>query len=182
MASKKKAKKTSPKPKARSKPAARRAAPKAPAKRPAKPPNMTWVAPYLIARDVDGVVSFYERAFGFKRRSGIPGPDGKLAHAELTYKDAVIMVGRPMDTAVKTPAESGGCPLSLYVYVDDVDAFHARACGGGAQGTVAPRTEYWGDRMCVCTDPEGYRWTFATNVGDFDPSKAPGATGGAPPA
>jgi uncharacterized glyoxalase superfamily protein PhnB len=147
------------------------------AKRPAKPAGMSWVAPYLCVRDADRAIDFYQRAFGFEKKFGMPGPDGKTAHAEMTFKDSNIMFGPERDTGeclAKSPATSKvPSPVSLYVYCDDVDALYKRATGAGASGDSAPQDMFYGDRVCKLTDPDGHTWYFATNVADFDPSKAP---------
>lgn len=63
--------------------------------------------------------------------------------------------------------------MSLYVYCDDVDAMANRARQAGAQIAAEPADMFWGDRICMITDIDGYNWSFARNVGDFDPSKLP---------
>jgi uncharacterized glyoxalase superfamily protein PhnB len=74
----------------------------------------------------------------------------------------------------KSPATAGVRPSSLlYVYCDDVDALFKRATTAGAAVEMSPQDMFWGDRTCTLIDPDGYLWCFATNVADFDPSKAP---------
>lgn len=155
------------------------------AQRSPKPAGMPWIVPYLTVSDPQASVEFYEEAFGFERRSEscLQGPDGKLMHAELRFRDAVIMLGPECEHGPqkdRTPAKSGvPSPLSLYVYCDDVDALKERAQSAGAQVMCEPVDMFWGDRMCTLTDPDGHRWTFATNVADFDPEKAAAAMSGA---
>ena len=75
---------------------------------------------------------------------------------------------------MRAPASSGATDsLSLYVYVPNVDALAARAERAGARMIQRPADQFWGDRIAVFKDPDGYHWTFATNVGEFDPEKAP---------
>lgn len=146
------------------------------AKRPPRPSNMPWLSPYLIVRDADAAAAFYQKAFGFEKRLSMPGPDGKAMHVELTWYDAVIMLGpeNPSHT-YKAPASSGAPPgLGLYLYCDDVDALFARAVAAGAKPDQPPTDQFYGDRNCRLTDPDGHSWSFATNVADFDPTKAPG--------
>jgi uncharacterized glyoxalase superfamily protein PhnB len=146
-------------------------------KRPAKPAGMSWVAPYLTVKDADKAIDFYQRAFGFEKKFAMPGPQGKTGHAELTYKDGNIMLGPEQergDCPARAPATSGvATPVSIYLYCDDVDALFARATGAGAKGTMPPQNMFYGDRVCQLHDPDGHSWYFATNVADFDPSKAP---------
>ena len=146
------------------------------ANRPAKPDNMPWLTPHLTVRTLEAAIDFYQRAFGFECRFSLPGPDGKLGHAELTFRDAVIMLGPECGYGGTTKAPvSGGfeSPVGLFIYCDDVDAMCRRASAAGAKVLQPPTDMFWGDRMCKLTDPDGHVWSFATNVGDFDPTKMP---------
>ena len=149
-------------------------------KRPARPAGAPWLMPYLTVKDVDAALDFYQRAFGFEKRMAMPGADGRTHHAEVSWKEAVIMFGPETyhegssACKAKAPATSGvDSPVGLYLYCDDVDAFHARATKAGAKSVMAPQDMFWGDRLCSVRDPDGHNWTFATNVADFDPSKVP---------
>jgi uncharacterized glyoxalase superfamily protein PhnB len=142
---------------------------------------MPWVVPYLTVTDPEASLRFYEKAFGFERRaeSCVNGPDGKMMHGEMRFHDSVIMLG-PECQQDRTPANSGvSSPLSLYIYCDDVDALKKRAQSAGAQVVCEPVDMFWGDRISTLSDPDGHRWTFATNVADFDPEKAAAAMSGA---
>jgi uncharacterized glyoxalase superfamily protein PhnB len=146
--------------------------------RPAKPPHMPRLTPYLMVRDPQASLGFYQKAFGFEPRSDmvIKGPDGKIMHAEMAFHDGVIMFGPEgaCDPPIHSPATIGRpSPVGLYVYCEDVDALYQRATGAGAKSDMAPQDMFWGDRMCGVTDPDGHRWNFATNVGDFDPTRMP---------
>jgi uncharacterized glyoxalase superfamily protein PhnB len=137
---------------------------------------MSWLAPYLIVKDANAAIEFYQRAFGFEKKFAMPGPDGRVMHAEMTWHDSVFMLGAEGDhqgRSYRSPATTGNAsPIALYVYVDDVDALFRRATAAGAKG-AAPEDKFYGDRVCELTDPNGYSWHFATNVADFDPAKAP---------
>jgi uncharacterized glyoxalase superfamily protein PhnB len=145
------------------------------AKRPARPPGVPTLMPYLIVKDADAALDFYQRAFGFEKRMTMPGPDGRTKHAEVAYQDAVIMFGPEGDGCKgRSPASSGVAPpVGLYVYCADVDAQYARATKAGATSQMPLQDMFWGDRMCTVVDPDGHQWSFATNVADFDPSKVP---------
>jgi uncharacterized glyoxalase superfamily protein PhnB len=146
------------------------------AARPPRPPETPWLSPYLTVKDSDAGIDFYVRAFGFRKQTAMPGPDGRTAHAEMRWQDALIMFG-PEHTCkdgTRAPASSGTLsPVTLYVYCDDVDALFERARAAGAMVVDPPGDMFWGDRVCKLRDPDGYVWCFATNVADFDPSKAP---------
>jgi uncharacterized glyoxalase superfamily protein PhnB len=137
---------------------------------------MPWLSPYLTVKDADAALDFYQRAFGFVKRMAMPGPDGKTGHAEMNYRDAVIMMGPEMGPGgdCKAPATLGiNSPVHLFVYCEDVDALFARATAAGARAVLPPQDMFWGDRMCKLSDPDGHVWNFATNVADFDPAKVP---------
>jgi uncharacterized glyoxalase superfamily protein PhnB len=145
------------------------------AQRPPKPANMPWVIPYLTVRDPAATLMFYEKAFGFCPEPCMKGPDGKIMHAEMRFRDGVIMFGPEGAPGQddRTPASTGvPSPVSLYIYCEDVDAFAQRARSAGARLICEPTDMFWGDRICTIVDPDGHRWTFATNVAEFDPTKA----------
>lgn len=151
------------------------------AKKPARtkdgrPPNWPALSPYMTVRDAAASVAFYEAAFGFKVEGELMRDDsGQIMHAGMRLGDACIMFApQGMDPQMRAPVEvGGGFGLSLYVYVADVDALAARALRAGADLQQAPADQFWGDRIAIFVDPDGYHWTFATHVGEFDASKAP---------
>ena len=175
------AKKTKPAKKKRPVPkkAARAAPRKAPAKKPkdGRPASPWWPAlsPYLTVRDGQAAIEFYARAFGFEAYGEVMrDTDGRVQHAGMRIGEAMIMLGPEEGSMGLKPRPPGAVDsLTLYVYVPDVDALHARAQRGGAQVVQAPADQFWGDRTAVYKDPDGFHWTFATNVGGFDPSKLP---------
>lgn len=146
-------------------------------KRPPRPPGYSWLIPYLVVKDADAALAFYQKAFGFEKRMALPGPNGKTAHAEMMWRDAMIMLGTPHSSSEwpsKPPAMSQvASPVSFYLYCDNVDASFARAIAAGAKQIKPPQDMWYGDRICVVEDADGYTWHFAANVADFDPSKAP---------
>jgi len=142
--------------------------------RPPKPDGMSWINPYLIVKDVAKSIEFYEKAFGFETKLTIPGEDGSIIHAEIYHKNQIIMIGSESEEQnAKSPKTLGGTPVSLYLYVDDVNKFYDQAKAAGAVVKAEPSDQFWGDRMCAVECPDGHSWTFATNVADIDPSKAP---------
>lgn len=178
MARKKAAKPARKHPAAR-KPAKGRPSKKAPAKKPrdGRPANPWWPAlsPYLTVRDGQAAIEFYSRAFGFEAYGEVMrDSDGRVQHAGMRLGEAVIMFGPEEGSmGLKARSAESSDSLSLFVYVPDVDALHARADRAGAQVVQAPADQFWGDRTAVYKDRDGYHWTFATNVGGFDPSKVP---------
>jgi PhnB protein len=99
---------------------------------------------------------------------------GVVMHAGMRLGDTAIMFSPQGGNEMRTPASSGAPDsLTLYVYVSDVDALATRAERAGAKVLERPSDRFWGDRIAVFKDPDGYHWTFATNIGEFDPDKAP---------
>jgi uncharacterized glyoxalase superfamily protein PhnB len=131
-------------------------------------PDMPWISAHLTVRDVGTAADFYNRAFGLEKRNEMPGPDGKLLHAELTWHDGLIMLGPECATEPhrRAPASTGvPSAVGLYLYCPDVDALCARAEKGGAKVLQAPTDMFWGDRVCRLEDPDGHIWSFATHTG-----------------
>ena len=136
------------------------------------PPNgMPRLSPNVFYDDLAGALEWLEKAFGFQKRSEIPGPDGKLVHAEMQVDEAVVMMSPTGDQDVwKSPKSLGGAvTIGLYIYLDDVDAHCGRARSAGAKIVSEPENMFWGDRTYVAEDPEGHRWTFAQHVADVSP-------------
>jgi uncharacterized glyoxalase superfamily protein PhnB len=135
------------------------------------------VIPYFVVKDADAAIAFYQTAFGFEKHMAMAGPDGKTGHAELRFRDSMIMLGPACSSSEwphKPPVLSKvASPITLYIYCDDVDALFARATAAGAKAIKPPQDQFYGDRTCTLEDPDGYWWSFATNVADFDPTKAP---------
>jgi uncharacterized glyoxalase superfamily protein PhnB len=134
------------------------------------PDGMPRITPYLCYKDVSAALEWLEHAFGFARREVIAAPDGAIMHAEMTYREAVIMMGPPCpEEETQSPLGLNGASQINYLYVDDVDAHHRQAVAAGAQGVSAPQEMFWGDRIYSAQDHEGHRWTFAQHVKDIAP-------------
>jgi PhnB protein len=130
------------------------------------------VIPYLTVDDGKGAIEFYKRAFGATERSSMPGPDGRIAHAELLIGDALIMLSDPFPQfAARTPKELGDTTVVLFFYAEDVDAVVKTAADAGATITMEPEDQFWGDRLGQVTDPFGHVWQIATHVEDVTPEE-----------
>jgi PhnB protein len=133
----------------------------------AKPQDAPWLSPYIMVKDVDAAMNFYLKAFRFEKRDSSPGEDGTTWHAELRYKDQLIMLGKQggYDKETVSPATSGKTsPMMLYFYCEDVDKFYQHAMACGAKSLGEPEDMFWGDRMCRLQDPDGYIWSVATHL------------------
>lgn len=124
-----------------------------------------FISPALFYRDPVAAIDFLVRAFGFRARMVMPGPDGGVVHAELTFRDSVIMVGgvRP-ERGWRSPQDLGGVTTSFSVIVEDADAHHAQAVAAGAHIERPPQDETYGGRGYEARDPEGNAWYFGTYV------------------
>ena len=137
-----------------------------------------FISPALFYRDALAAIDFLERAFGFQRRLVVPDEQGGVAHAELTFRGSVIMVGsvRP-EKGLMSPLDLGGLNQSLSVTVEDADAHHAIASTAGAQIVSPPTDKSYGDRGYEARDPEGNSWYFGTYVpGAWWDGKTPAET------
>jgi PhnB protein len=134
------------------------------------PPNMPRITPYLYYEDVAGALAWLSRAFGFRERMRLPGPDEKVAHAEMQLADGVIMMGHP-GPDYRNPKRLGAVTQNIYVYVEDVDAHFRRAKEAGATIREEPKDQFYGDRRYGAEDPEGHYWYFAQHVRDVTPEE-----------
>jgi PhnB protein len=124
---------------------------------------MQLVNVYLNVKDPEGMIAFYEKAFGFKKKFAMPGPDGKIMHAEVAHGDCTVMFGRANpEMGYKAPSDFGGSPVTTYVYVKNVDSLTRQARTAGGNVVQEPTDQFWGDRTSVVSDPEGHTWCFAT--------------------
>jgi uncharacterized glyoxalase superfamily protein PhnB len=120
----------------------------------------------LYYDDPGAAIEWLGRAFGFELRIRVDGEAGQVVHSELTYGEAMFMVSGGRDGAVSPSSLGGKNTQRQFVYVDDVDAHHARASAAGAV-VLRPPTDvdygpdHWADRGYECVDPGGHRWYFA---------------------
>lgn len=125
------------------------------------------VTPYLVVRGAAQAIEFYQGAFGAQERMRMTGPDGKIGHAELQIGDSLVMLAEEHpDWGALGPASIGGTPVSLLLYVQDVDAVFARALAAGAKELRPVQDQFYGDRSGFLEDPFGHRWSIASHIED----------------
>jgi PhnB protein len=130
------------------------------------------VTPYLIVRGGADAIEFYKKAFGAVELFRMPAPDGKIGHAEIKVGDSPIMLADEYpDMGYQGPVSLGGSPVSLMIYVDDVDTVFNRAVEAGATVKEALADKFYGDRMGTVIDPFGHRWHLATHKEDVSPEE-----------
>ena len=128
----------------------------------------TGVAPYLTVHDAVGAIDFYTKAFDANEVLRLDGPNGQIAHAELEIAGQSVMICDPLPWfSTRPPKVLGGATASVLVYVDDVDVAVSRSVDAGAELTMEPKDQFWGDRLGEVYDPFGHSWLIATHVEDL---------------
>ena len=131
------------------------------------PQGMTSVTPHLICAGAAEAIDFYKKAFGAEEVARLPGPDGKLMHAMIRVGGSAIMLVDEMPQwGALGPKALKGSPVVIHLYVDDADAFAARAVQAGAKVTMPVADMFWGDRYGKIEDPFGHQWSIGTHVRD----------------
>jgi PhnB protein len=131
------------------------------------PDGYPRLTPYLCVDGADRAIAFYTHVFGMKERMRMPAEGGKIGHAELLLGDSVIMLADEYpDMDFRSPRALGGTPMTVHMYVDDVDGVLGRAVEAGAKVLREVRDEFYGDRSGQIEDPFGHRWNVSTHVED----------------
>ena len=136
------------------------------------PKDYNSITPYLVVRGAAQAIDYYKKVFGATEIMRMPGPDGKIGHAELKIGSSRIMLAdeTPSMGAGYTSADTvGGSPVSLYVYLPDVDDVVKRATTEGAKLLRPVEDQFYGDRSGFFQDPFGHLWGVATHVEDVSP-------------
>jgi PhnB protein len=125
------------------------------------------ITPYLIVDGAARALDFYKNAFGATEMFRMPGPGDKIGHAEMKIGDSVIMLAdEHPEMGARAPGSIGGSPVSIVLYVDDVDKMSARATAAGAKVTRPVADQFYGDRAGSFEDPFGHQWHIHTHVED----------------
>jgi len=133
---------------------------------------MRTVTPHLTCGGAADAIEFYKRAFGAVELTRLPGPGGKLLHAMIRIDDSnVMLVDEFPAHGSFGPKAMKGSPVTLHLYVDDVDAVFRRAVDAGAKVTMPVADMFWGDRYGRLEDPFGHQWSVATHVRDVKPEE-----------
>lgn len=136
------------------------------------PNDYRGVTPYLIVRDAARALDFYRDAFGASETLRLPGPNGQIGHAEIRIGDGMVMLADEMpEMGHKGPAALGGTPITLMIYVPDVDTRFAKAVAAGDVIKNPLKDQFYGDRSGTIVDPFGHIWTIATHVEDVAPDE-----------
>ncbi len=136
------------------------------------PDGYPQVTPYLCVDGADAAIRFYTEVLGAKERARMPAPEDKIGHAELELGDSLIMLADEFpEMGQRSPKSVGGSPVTISVYVDDVDAVFDRAIRAGARVVRPVENQFYGDRAGQFEDPFGHRWSVASHLEDVPPDE-----------
>lgn len=136
------------------------------------PDGYPRVSPYLVVDGAAQAIDFYTQVLGAGERMRMGGPDGKIGHAELQFGDSVVMLADEYpDMGYVGPKTVGGTPVTIGVYVEDVDKTFDAAVKAGAKALRPVEDQFYGDRSGQIEDPFGHRWSISTHVEDVPPDE-----------
>ena len=130
------------------------------------------VTPYLIVQGAAAALDFYTKVFGATELFRMPGPDGRIGHAEIKIGDSPIMLAdeHPEMDALG-PKTIGGTPVGIMIYVANSDAMFKQAVAAGAKVIKPLQDQFYGDRSGTIEDPFGHKWTISTHIEDVSPEE-----------
>ncbi len=130
------------------------------------------VTPYIIVNDAAGAIEFYKRVFGATELYHLESSGGRIGHAEIKIGDSHIMLAdEHPEINARSPQTLGGSPISIVLYVEDVDATVGRAVEAGAKLLRPVKDQFYGDRTGGVQDPFGHEWYVATHIEDVAPEE-----------
>jgi PhnB protein len=136
------------------------------------PDGYHTVTPYLILTGGAAALDYYKKAFGAIELFRMPGPDGKIMHAEIKIGDSILMLAdEAPERDAKSPSTLGGTPFGLCLYVANADAMFDAAIAAGGKVFYPLKNQFYGDRSGTLIDPFGHKWTIATHVEDVPPEE-----------
>jgi PhnB protein len=141
------------------------------------PEDMHTLTPHIVCANALEAIEFYKRAFNATEGGVMLTPDGKMMHGQIRIGDSALMLMEENKTwGAIGPASLGGSPVTIHMYVKDVDATYKQAIAAGATAKMEPADMFWGDRYGVLTDPYGHSWSIATHVRDVSMEEMKAAT------
>lgn len=139
---------------------------------PFKPQGMPTLSPHLVCAGAAAALDFYARAFNAVEIMRLPDPSGRLIHASMRIAESVVMLVDEFPAwNARGPLMLQGTPVTLHLFVPDVDVAVAQAVAAGAELTMPPADMFWGDRYAVLKDPYGHSWSLATHQQDLSPEQ-----------
>lgn len=136
------------------------------------PDGYPQVIPYLSIAGAAAAIDFYSKVFGATEKLRMQAPGGRIGHAELQFGNSMVMLADVSpDIGGQAPGELGGTPVTIMVYVQDVDAVFERAVAAGGVTERPVEDQFYGDRAGQFRDPFGHKWFVATHVEDVGPDE-----------
>jgi len=135
------------------------------------PQGFRTVTPHLVIKGCAEAIDWYKKAFGAEEIMRMPGPGGGIMHAEVRIGDSVVMMAEEFPGMSKAPKTLGGSPVTIHLYVENVDQSFERATKAGAQVLMPVTDMFWGDRYGSLSDPYGHHWSIATHKEDVSPEE-----------
>ena len=134
---------------------------------------MHTLTPHLVVKGAIHAIEFYRKAFGAEEAGRLVAPDGtSIMHADLKIGDShVFLVDEFPQMDCRGPQSIGGTPVTIHMYVEDVEAAFGKAVAAGAKVKMPLSDMFWGDRYGVLTDPFGHSWSLATHQEDVTPEE-----------
>ncbi|CAA2140228.1 VOC family protein [Hyphomicrobium sp. ghe19] len=130
--------------------------------------DLQTITPHLVCSGASDAIDFYKKAFGAVEIMRLPGKNGKLMHGAIKIGNAqVMLVDEDPEWGSLSPLALGGSPVTIHLYVGDVDAFIERAVKAGAIPLIPIADMFWGDRYGIIEDPFGHKWSIATHQRDM---------------
>ncbi len=135
------------------------------------PEGYHTITPYLTVRNAAQALEFYKQAFGAEERFRLTD-GGRIGHAEIRIGNSLLMLSDEYpEMGVRSPESVGGTPVMLHLYVEDVDAWVARAVQAGGRRERTVENQFYGDRTGIVIDPFGHKWWIATHIEDVPPEE-----------
>ncbi len=132
------------------------------------PDGWPRISTYLCVDGAAEAIKFYTDVMGFTERRRIE-TGGKIGHAELELGNSLVMLSDEWpEMGALGPKTIGGTPVSMNVYVEDVDATFAAALAAGASQVSPVQDQFYGDRSGGFEDPWGHSWNVAMHIEDVD--------------
>ena len=136
------------------------------------PDGYHTATPYLIIKDAARAIEFYKKAFGATEIMRMAEPSGKVTHAEIKIGNSPIMLADEFpEMGARSPQTIGGSPVSIFLYVENVDTLANQAIAAGAKVLMPVQDQFWGDRYGKLADPFGHVWDIATHKEDVAPEE-----------
>ena len=138
------------------------------------PEGFHSITPHLVVHGAMAAIEFYKKVFGATSIMCMPGPGGKVMHAEVKIGDSILFLADDFpDMGSCAPSPAGSSPVVIHLYMEDCDKIFNQAVAAGAKPQMPPANMFWGDRYCKFSDPFGHHWAVATHIEDIPPEEMP---------